>query len=117
MSEVTRGPSLGAAIAQARRELEQARLEGVGSEVHFRVEEMELEFLVEVSGSAAADAGVRFWVVSLGAKGEVRHGDTNRVRVKLKPITPEGAVLAVGSEEARRPDATITGGGLMEGDG
>lgn len=110
MSESRRGPSLASAIARAREELEQARAEGRGKEVQFQVAEMELEFAVEVSDSAGADAGVRFWVVSLGAKGEVRRGDTNRVRVKLKPITPAGGELAVGSGQGRRPDASSDDG-------
>lgn len=109
MSDVGRGPSLAAAIAQARVELEQARAEGSDKEVQFQVEEMELEFAVDVSGSAGADAGVRFWVVSMGVKGEVRRGDTNRVKIKLKPITPGGADLEVGSGQARRPDALRSG--------
>jgi hypothetical protein len=104
MSEAERGPSLAAVIAQARAELEQARVEGAQSNLLFQVEELELELAVEVSGSAGADAGVRLWVLSAGAKGEVRHGETNRVTVRLKPVGPGGVGLEVGSGQLRRPD-------------
>jgi hypothetical protein len=104
MAHQERPPSLAEAIAQARAELEQARVAGLGQEVQFQVTEMELELTVDVAKSAGADAGVRFWVVSVGAKGEIQRGDTNRVRVKLKPTTALGEDLRVGSEQAKRPD-------------
>jgi Trypsin-co-occurring domain 2 len=110
MSEADRGLSLASVIAQARAELELARAEGTQRDVQFQVEEMELELAVEVSGSASVDAGVRFWVLSAGAKGEVRHLGANHVRIKLKPVGPGGTDLQVGSGQLRRPDGSGTEG-------
>ncbi|GAB7005051.1 hypothetical protein JCM18899A_25240 [Nocardioides sp. AN3] len=91
------GIRLADAISQVRRELAQAIEEGRDSPVAFRAGPVELEFEVVVEASAGADAGVRVWVVSLGARGEVKRGDTHRLRVTLTPVDRQGQDKLIGS--------------------
>jgi hypothetical protein len=73
------------AIRELRRELTQAMAEGHGQQVRFELGPVEMEFLLEISKAAEGDAGVRFWVVSLGGKGSVSTGSTHRVKLSLSP--------------------------------
>jgi hypothetical protein len=68
-----------------RRELSTATTEGKDADVRFELGPIELEFLVDVRRDAGADAGVRFGVVSLGAKGSVESGSAHRVKLALLP--------------------------------
>src|SRR6266849_1570728 len=78
------------AIRELRRELTQAMAEGHGQQVRFELGPVEMEFLLEISKAAEGDAGVRFWVVSLGGKGSVSSGSTHRVKLSLSPRDHSG---------------------------
>jgi hypothetical protein len=62
---------LAEAIEQVRAELEDARLRGAGQELQFRLDVVTLEFAVELERKGGAEAGIKIWVASVGAKGEV----------------------------------------------
>ncbi len=98
---------LASAIAALRRELVAAVSEGEEKGVRFALGPIELEFQVEVSSEAAGEAGVRFWVVSLGGKGSRASGSTHTVRLTLNPVLASEVgkdfPLVVGSEQVRRP--------------
>jgi hypothetical protein len=80
------GPGLGDAIESVRSELERAVVAGKSSPVAFRAGPVELEFTVAFTSVEGVDAGVRVWVVSVGAKGEVSNAETHRVKVVLDPV-------------------------------
>jgi hypothetical protein len=98
---------LASAIKALRRELVAAVKEANDQEVRFALGPIELEFQVEVSREAGGEAGVKFWVVSLGAKGSRMSGTTHTVRLSLSPVRASEAggdvPLVVGSEQVRRP--------------
>ena len=89
------------AIRALRAELIRARLEGEDEGLRFRTGDIELEFEFTVEKEASADAGVRFWVVSFGAKGGVTSGRTHRVKLTLTPETAEGKVPYVHGNEGK----------------
>ena len=60
---------------------------------------MELEFDVAVTRTRGGQAGVQFWVVTLGGKVELGHATTQRIKVTLQPVNPETG------EDARIADA------------
>lgn len=93
----TEGVRLSAAIAEVRRELSVAIEEGKDSAVAFRAGPIELEFEVAFDSTAGADASVRVWVVSLGAKGETHWSATNRLKVTLTPVDRQGKDKLIGS--------------------
>ncbi|CPR12067.1 hypothetical protein BN971_03360 [Mycobacterium bohemicum DSM 44277] len=86
------GPiGLAEAIGQVRAELENAQVRGEGQELQFRVDEVTLEFAVELTREGGAGAGINLSVVSLGAKGKVGSAHTNTVTVKMVPQSKSGA--------------------------
>jgi hypothetical protein len=73
------------AVRALRAELNAAVEEGRDEAIRFELGTVQMEFLVEVAKEAGADAGIRFWVVSLGAKGGVTSTSTHRVTLELTP--------------------------------
>lgn len=98
---------LAEAIGQVRAELESARLRGESQELQFRLDKVTLEFAVELQRAGSVEAGVKIWVVSVGAKGEVSSTHTNKVTVSMVPQvkSENGWADAVVSADAtaRRP--------------
>ena len=80
------GVRLADAVELVRSELEEARERGASSPLAFVPGPVELEFEVVFDATGGADVGVRVWVVSLGAKGEVSRGQTQRLKVTLSPV-------------------------------
>jgi len=50
-------------------------------------------------------------ILSMGGKGEVAKGETNRVKVVLNPLGVSGRPFEVASEQTGRPDARGIGAG------
>ena len=82
-------PSLADTIAAVRRELGAAQAAGAGQAIQFRTGPVELEFEVAVTRTGGGQAGVQVWVLTLGAKGELGHATTQRIKVTLQPVDPE----------------------------
>ena len=101
---------LAEAIDALRSELRKAQDSGRGADVRFCVGSVEVELAVEVVKKAGGEASVKVLnVLSLGGRGEVSKGETNRVKVVLDPIGVGGAPFEVASAQDRRPDAPETG--------
>lgn len=81
-------PDLADTIGAVRDQLSRAQREGADAGLRFQVGPVELEFEVVVSYVGGGEAGVRLYVVTLGAKGEVTSGSTHRVKVTLQPVDP-----------------------------
>ena len=91
------------AIAELRKELSQALAAGEGEEVRFKLGEVELEFNLEVKREGGAGGGVRFWVVSLEAKGGLARATQHRIKLKLQPEGAGGEELRVRDQPPREP--------------
>jgi Trypsin-co-occurring domain 2 len=94
-------PELGDVIAALRRELSRAQQEGSDEDLRFRVGPVELEFETAVTYSGGGEAGVRLYVFTLGAKGDVSSASTQRVKLVLQPLAPAGADALVGDEASQ----------------
>jgi len=73
------------AVRALRSEIATAMADGDGQRLRFELDAVEMEFLLEVSKDAEAEGGVKFWVVSLGAKAGASSGSTHRVKLSLTP--------------------------------
>ena len=73
------------AVRALRSELTAALVEGEGQRLRFELGEVEMEFLLEVSKEGGGEAGVKFWVISVGGKAGVSSGSTHRVKLVLSP--------------------------------
>lgn len=85
-------------LTSLRSEISRARLDAAGQDVRFRINSIDLEVHVEVEKSAEADAGVRFWVVSLGGKASGKTGQTHVVRLSLAAETETGERVLTGDD-------------------
>jgi len=85
------------AIGQLRAELEGTIEADKHSPVAFRAGPVELEFQVAFEATASADAGVRVWVLSAGAKGEATRSTSHRLKVSLTPADRQGKDTIIGS--------------------
>ena len=72
---------LTAAIEQIRVQLATAMEMGKGAPLAFR----------------PGPFGVKAYVLSIGAKGEMSRGVTNRVKISLTPVSPTGDDILIGS--------------------
>jgi Trypsin-co-occurring domain 2 len=77
---------LAEAVDLVRSELEKATKSGARSSLAFEPGPIELEFTVVFDETGGVDAGVRVWVVSVGAKGEISHERTQHMKVTLAPV-------------------------------
>jgi hypothetical protein len=100
MSEQVEVP-LAEAIRALRREIVVASRAGKDEDVRFKLGPIELEFALEVSREAGGDAGLKFWVVSLG--GQAKRGSATTHTVKLV-LTPAGGDVLVGDEVQDEPE-------------
>jgi hypothetical protein len=94
---------VGEAIEALRVDLTDALRAGQGQEVRFRLGPVELEFEVDVERQGGAGGGIKFWVVSAEAKGQLTNKTLHRIKLSLQPIGSEEQDLAVASEQASRP--------------
>lgn len=86
------------AIAALRTELVTAMAAGQSEVLHFELGPVELEFTVDVRKDGGADGGIRWGVVSFGAKGSAGSAAGHRVKLVLQPKDAEsGHNAEVGS--------------------
>jgi hypothetical protein len=77
------------ALIALRGELLKAQAEGQGNErkLRFRIPEpIELEFQAAVTKDFEGNAGIRWWLVTLGGKASRSDLATHTVRLKLSPV-------------------------------
>lgn len=80
------GVGLAEAIGLIRSELATAAAAGIESKLAFRTGPVEIEFDIVFDISGGLDAGVRVWVVSVGAKSDVSRSHSQRLKVTLNPV-------------------------------
>jgi hypothetical protein len=97
---------LAEAIGQLRRELSAALTAAEGERLRFQLGPIELDFTVDWRRTGGADAGVRWGVVSFGAKGEIAATSGHRVKLVL---TPKDSVTGGDVEVVSRRSGTPPG--------
>jgi hypothetical protein len=86
-------------IKALRAELVRAMTNAQGEELRFAPGEVELELAMEISAETGADAGIRFGVVSIGAKGTASEAQTHRIKMKLQPELRSSERVLISDEE------------------
>jgi hypothetical protein len=92
------------AIRALRSELVEAVREGADEEVRFALGPVELELQVEVSKEASGQAGIAFWLVSIGGGGKRASTTAHTVKLNLTPVDASGEDLTVSSQLESRPE-------------
>ena len=95
---------LAEAIRALRVELVEAARQGQDEDVRFALGPVELELQVEMSNEVGAEAGVKFWLVSVGGSGSRTSATTHTVRLSLTPVSSRGEDLIIRSDVDERPE-------------
>jgi hypothetical protein len=97
--------SVSRAIASLRAELETAIAEGQGKDLHFALENIELELTIALSDTVEGNASVTLWqVLSLGAKASANKANTHRLLLNLKPrLAGHSGDVEIESHVRQRP--------------
>jgi hypothetical protein len=77
---------LASAIRVLRAELQAAVRAGEGEDLRFALGPVELELQVQAASEGGGEAGIKFWLVSVGAKGSRSSQTTHTVRLSLTPV-------------------------------
>ena len=91
-------------IDALRSELAAAVEKAQGQEIQFPIGSVQLEFHVGVTWDTEAKAGVRFWVLELGAGGSYANESVQKVTLNLEaPVDLEGKSVKVTRRSQERP--------------
>ena len=91
-------------IDAVREELAAAAARVGEQEIQFPVGGVELEFNVGVTKAAEGRAGVKLWVIDLGASGSYTQESLQKVKVTLEPpVDRTGAPVKVGRRASEKP--------------
>jgi hypothetical protein len=77
---------LASAIRSLRGQLVEAVRSAEGEEIQFALGPVELELRVEAARERGGEAGIKFWLVSIGGKGSLSSGTLHTVRLTLTPV-------------------------------
>jgi hypothetical protein len=86
------GIPLAKAIQDLRDELLRAVSEGKNKDLRFKLKPVELELSVGMTAKGGANAGVKFWVVELGARGDLERAQTHKIKLTLEAIDKAGNI-------------------------
>jgi hypothetical protein len=81
---------LARAIEDLRSELLLAVASGRDQPLQFRLKPIELELKLAVTREVGANAGVKFWVLDIGAKGTIGDAMTHTLKLVLEPVGKDG---------------------------
>lgn len=86
------------ALSALRQELSEAILAAPNEWLRFQVDEVTLQFQVEVERTTEGGGGIKFWVVELGCKRAATSTTTHTVTIPLKPVRKDGGPVLTGGD-------------------
>lgn len=91
-------------ISALRSELAAAAEKAQGQKIQFPISSVQLEFQVGVTWDTEAKAGVKFWVLELGASGSYANESVQKVTLNLEaPVDAEGKAVKVARYSQQKP--------------
>lgn len=91
------------AIRRLRDELMSAAVEGADKDVRFRLGPIQLDLEVTASYSGGGEAGIRWYLISIGGKAEASKARTHTIHLELHPLGADGQDLVVGARADEEP--------------
>jgi hypothetical protein len=99
------GVGLADAIAAVRSDLIAAQRDGLAKDLTFGVGKVTVELGGEIRTTAGGGAGVKFWVVTVDAKGEHSSNVTHKITVELSPQKSDGTPWKVAGSVSKPPSS------------
>jgi hypothetical protein len=93
-------------IAELRRELAEAQVQGQGLHPRLRIDEAEIELQVVITREGDAGMGVKFWVLNADVKDKLSDATIQKIKLKLKPADTGGGDFIIHAQETQRPAHT-----------
>ena len=87
------------AISALRSELSESILAAAREDLRFQVNDITMEFQVEIEKAASGSAGIKFWVVQLGGEASRTSTFTHSLSFSLKPVTADGEPVLTGGRK------------------
>ncbi len=78
-------------ICALRSELNSAMESGADERLHFELGVVQLEMTLAITREGSGDAGIRFGVVSFGAKGGLKDETTHHLTLSLQPVVKDAS--------------------------
>ena len=97
----TNGQELSIVLATLREDLARAQKQGKGHELHFAIEEIEVELNVVVTKEGAGKAGAKFWVINANLEGKLGNVATQKIKLKMKLVDKTGGSPEIADDEER----------------
>ncbi|MEU2874604.1 trypco2 family protein [Streptomyces olivoreticuli] len=91
-------------IRALRAELTAAMENGINEPLRFELKDVSLDVTLAITKETSGDAGVRFGVVSFGAKGKIGDDVTHRLSLSLSPVIVDGGQARPARINARTDD-------------
>src|SRR5215469_8879651 len=91
-------------IPDLRAELLKAVSEGQGKELRFKLDPVEIELSVGMTYKGGGNVGVKFWVLEIGAKGDIERAGSHKLKLKLNPVDKDGNQFMVRDTMEKMPD-------------
>jgi hypothetical protein len=97
---------LASTIKQLRTELTKAMAEGQGEQLLFGLGAVELELVVDVKNETGVDGGIKFNVITFGARKQRGHTNSHKIKLTISPVDAAGNPARVASTgKAKIPGA------------
>lgn len=84
-----------------RKELQDAQARGAEEALKFRVDAIDVEIKVGVTKKGRGKAGVKFWVLDLGAEASASVETVQTLRLKLSPLDGDGGETLVSDRDTK----------------
>jgi hypothetical protein len=101
MAEQANANELADVLAGLRVNLEAAQKAGVGHDVRFAIDTIEVELHVATTGEKKAQGGIKFWVLNLGGEAAGKDEHIQKIKLTMKAVDKDGKPLAVSSADTR----------------
>ena len=95
------GLELADVLAQLRVNLAQAQQDGVGQDLRFALDDVEVELQLAVTKEEEGKAGVKFWVINAEAGGKLSDVTTQKIKLKMKVVDKDGRPVAIADKRRR----------------
>lgn len=97
---------LASTIKQLRAELTKAMSEGQGEELLFGLGPVELELLMDIKNQTSGEGGIKFNIITLGARKVRGRTNSHKITLTLNPVDSAGNPARIASTGKRKIPGT-----------